>query len=64
MTARVPDADRGPLERVLSRSAIKSAERDALYRKSGWKGLDETSSPYSGDAVRREREAYKNIPVS
>lgn len=64
MTARVPDADRGRLERVLSRSAINSAERAALYRKSGWKGLDETSSPYSADAVRREREAYKNIPVS
>src|SRR6476660_7470763 len=40
ISARVADADAQRLQAVLDSSAVKVADRGALYRKSGWKTFD------------------------
>lgn len=58
VTARVPEADRGKYEGILSRSAVRLHEREMAYRDSGWTRYDPAAAPYSATDVQRERERY------
>jgi hypothetical protein len=60
VTVRVPDAERGRVERILDRSAVNIGDRGAAYRQSGWKGFDPAAQPYTAEEVRRERERYRS----
>jgi len=59
VTARVPDAQRGMFESILSRNAVRIAERESAYRGEGWTRYDPATAPYTADEIRRERERYR-----
>jgi len=59
VSARVPDKDAARLQSIMDRSAVRPADRAAVYRKGGWKAFDPASSPYTADQVERERSLYK-----
>jgi glutamate 5-kinase len=58
VSSRVPDADASRLQAVLDNSAVKVADRAALYRKSGWKTFDPTAAPYTAEQAKKERSLY------
>jgi hypothetical protein len=58
VSSRVPDADASRLQAVLDSSAVKAADRAALYRKSGWKTFDPTAAPYTAEQAKKERSLY------
>ena len=58
VSSRVPDADASRLQAVLDNSAVKIADRGALYRKSGWKTFDPTAAPYTAEQAKKERSLY------
>ena len=59
VSARVPDADAARLQGVLDSSAVRIADRAALYRKSGWSKFDPTAQPYTTDQIVKERSLYR-----
>lgn len=59
VTARVPDADRGRYEGILSRSAIRVRERADAYRAGGWTRYDPAAPPYTAEEIRAERERLR-----
>ncbi len=59
VTARVPDADRGRYEGILSRSAIRVRERADAYRAGGWTRYDPAAAPYTAEEIRAERERLR-----
>ena len=44
---------------VLDSSAVRIADRAALYRKSGWTKFDPTAQPYTSDQIMKERSLYR-----
>jgi hypothetical protein len=58
VSARVADADAPRLQALLDSSAVRIADRAALYRKSGWTAFDPKATPYTADQVRKERTLY------
>jgi hypothetical protein len=58
VSAKVPEADRGRLDAILSQSSVNLRDRSAAWRKSGWTGYDPASKPYDADQVRKERALY------
>jgi hypothetical protein len=58
VSSRVPDADASRLQAVLDNSAVKVADRAALYRKSGWKTFDPRAAPYTAEQAKKERSLY------
>lgn len=58
VTARVPDEDELRYARILDKTAIDMAKREAVYRSQGWKGYDPTAPAYDAEQIRRERQAY------
>jgi hypothetical protein len=59
VTARVPDADRGRYEGILSRSAIRVRERADAYRAGGWTRYDTAAPAYTAEEIRAERERLR-----
>lgn len=59
VTARVPDADRGRYEGILSRSAIRVRERADAYRAGGWTRYDPAAPAYTAEEIRAERERLR-----
>jgi hypothetical protein len=59
VSARVADADAGRLQTVLDSSAVRIADRAALYRKSGWTKFDPNARPYTSDQIVKERSLYR-----
>ena len=59
VSARVPDADASRLQAALDSSAVRIADRAALYRKSGWTKFDPNSQPYTSDQIVKERSLYR-----
>jgi hypothetical protein len=60
VTARVPDGDRARYDTILNRASVNIRDREAAYRKSGWRSFDSTASPYTGEEAARERNSYRN----
>ena len=58
VTARVSDADKLKYAAVMDQSAVDLPARQAIYRKDGWKGYDQTARPYEAAEVLRAREQY------
>ena len=58
LTVRVPDADKGPVEAILDRSAVNIREREMAYRNAGWSSFDPDAPSYTADQVRKERDLY------
>jgi hypothetical protein len=59
VTARVADADRNRYEEVLdTSSSVNLRDRGAAWRKAGWNKFDPGAAPYTGDQIRKERDAY------
>jgi hypothetical protein len=56
VTARVAEADQARLKTILDRTGVDMAEREKLYRASGWNRFDPSADPYAADQVRAERE--------
>jgi hypothetical protein len=59
VSARVDEADAMRLQTILDRSAVRTTDRAAAYRKSGWTNYDPTAKPYTADEVARERALYR-----
>jgi hypothetical protein len=59
VSVRVPDADRARYEAILDRSSVNLHDRNAAWRKSGWKGFDPSAAPYTSDQIRKERDLYR-----
>jgi hypothetical protein len=58
VSARVPDADRARLESILNQSSVDLRDRSSAWKKTGWRGYDPSSQPYSADQVQKERQLY------
>jgi hypothetical protein len=59
VSARVADADASRLQSILDSSAVRIADRAALYRKSGWTKFDPSAQPYTSDQIVKERTLYR-----
>jgi hypothetical protein len=59
VSARVPDGDRSRYEAILDRASVNLHDRNAAWRKAGWKGFDPSAAPYTSDQIRQERDLYR-----
>lgn len=60
LSVRVDDKSRARVESILDNfNAVDIRAREKAYRDSGWTGFDETSTPYTSDEVKRERDMYR-----
>jgi hypothetical protein len=59
VSARVNDADAPRLQALMDRSAVRIADRAAVYRTSGWNSYSPTATPYTREQVLKERSMYR-----
>ena len=58
VTARVSESDAARLQKIMDRSAVRTADRVAAYRKAGWTKYDPNAKPYTAREAERERARY------
>ena len=58
VSARVAEKDATRLQAIIDSSAVRIADRAAVYRKSGWNKFDPNAAPYTADQVKKERSLY------
>jgi hypothetical protein len=56
LTVRTDSATPTNIERILDQYAVDTRARAEDYRRTGWKNFDETSSPYTADQIKAERD--------
>jgi hypothetical protein len=56
LTVRTDSATPTNIERIIDKYAVDTRARGDDYRRTGWKNFDETSSPYTADQIRAERD--------
>jgi hypothetical protein len=59
VSAKVDDGEAARVQSIMDRSAVRAADRAAVYRKSGWTTYDPTAKPFTRDEVLRERSLYR-----
>jgi hypothetical protein len=59
LTVRVPDAQRGTVDAVLSNSSVNLQARRDAYRAQGWTTFDDSLPPYTAEQVAAERGRYR-----
>jgi hypothetical protein len=59
VTAKVPDDEVGRYSEIMDRYALNMAEREPVYRNSGWRGYDPHAPLYDAEQIRRERDTYR-----
>jgi hypothetical protein len=59
VTAKVPDDQDVRFAALLDSGAINMVDREAAYRKAGWKTFDPNAPVYTPEQVRAERDLYR-----
>ncbi len=59
VTAKVPDDQEVRYAALLDSGAINMVDREAAYRKAGWKSFDPNAPVYTPEQVRAERALYR-----
>ena len=59
VTAKVPDDQEVRYAALLDSGAINMVDREAAYRKAGWKSFDPNAPVYTPEQVRAERDLYR-----
>jgi hypothetical protein len=62
VTARVDERRAAEVEQILRRNrAVDPNTRGRTYRDAGWKGFDDTASPYTASELERERQRTRDL---
>jgi hypothetical protein len=66
VTARVDEHRAAEVEQIMRRNrAVDPDSRGRTYRDAGWKGFDDTASPYTASELERERQRTRDLtPVN
>jgi hypothetical protein len=62
VTARVDEHRVAEVEQIMRRNgAVDPDSRGRTYRDAGWKGFDDTASPYTASELEQERERTRDL---
>ena len=59
VSAKVEDSEAARVQAIMDRTSVRTTDRAAAYRKSGWTKYDPAAKPFTREEVLRERSLYR-----